>query len=120
MSLTQRQTSRRHFCIYMEFLLLPTPGPDCRTTLPLHLPPPIRHHSPGLGKLTCLNNIKTILFLIISMISYRMVFIFLFIKPDRYSQSNFATYLIRLNSVSENLRFTSVYFIDFTITNSNT
>ena len=56
---------------------LPTPDPDRRTALPLHLPPPIRHHSPGLRKLTCLNNIKTILFLIISMISYRMVFIFL-------------------------------------------
>ena len=82
MSLTQCQTSRRHFCIYMEFLLLPTPGPDCRTTLPLHLPPPIRHHSPGLGKLTCLNNIKTILFLIISMISYRMVF-YIFIHKTR-------------------------------------
>ena len=99
MSLTQCQTGRRHFCVYMEFLLLPTPGPDCRTTLPLHLPPPIRHHSQGLGKLTCLNNIKTILFPIISsMICTGWFFIFLFIKSGRYSQSNFATYLIQLNA----------------------
>ena len=42
-------------------------------------------------------------------------------SPAEVAKSNKqGTYLIRLNSVSENLRFTSVYFIGFTITNSNT